>query len=109
MGKYKKRENKCSYDNTEHPFDEYDFIGFKKSDMNYFKYEGVIREKRTDKIICIPFGNSKASHYKDTTGLGLYSDQDTLCEDRKWMHNLAYGQEFSGYCRSYFCNKYLWS
>ena len=51
---------------------EYKFIKFQRSSSINKKYDALIENKITKKIIVIPFGDVRYENYKDRTGLNLY-------------------------------------
>jgi len=91
-------------------FDDYKFKGFEKSDAQNKKYNAIIVDKITKKETRIPFGDSRYSQYKDVTGLGLYSKNDTLDKKRRDLYRLRHAKDLKdGYFSpGYFAYYYLW-
>ena len=93
-----------------YPVKDYDIVKFRKSKTKHKKYDAVIQNKRTDKIYIIPFGSSVHQHYKDTTGLGLYSKLDHNDKARRALFRLRHrpNYDYKFYSPSYFSWNYLW-
>jgi len=51
---------------------EYKFIKFEKSSKRGKMYNGVIQNKKTKKIVRIPFGSSLHQNFHDKTGLNAF-------------------------------------
>lgn len=51
---------------------DYKLLGYEKSKKKDKKYDAIIQNKKTKKIIRIPFGNIHYEMYRDLTGLNLY-------------------------------------
>jgi hypothetical protein len=89
--------------------DNYIFLGFKESNTKNKKYDAILRNKITNKLKFIPFGDINYQQYKDKA-LGLYSDLDHLDKKRKdnykSRHNKDINNKFSS---GWFSYKYLWS
>jgi len=69
-----------------YPKSNFRHVGFVKSNTKYKKYDAIVRNKKDDSSFRVPFGDNRYEHYKDKTGLGLYSNSP-----------------------GYFSMKYLWS
>lgn len=55
---------------------DYNFIKFEKSNRKNNKYIAILKNKKTNKIVKVYFGNPNYQQYRDTTGLKLFSDKD---------------------------------
>jgi hypothetical protein len=55
---------------------DYKLKGFEKSKTKNKKYDAILVHKQTGREKRVPFGDNRYSHYKDTTGLGIYSKAD---------------------------------
>ena len=51
---------------------DYKLLGYEKSKRKDKKYDALIQNKKTKKIIRIPFGNIFYQSFRDLTGLNLY-------------------------------------
>ena len=51
---------------------DYKLLGYEKSKKKDKKYDAIIQNKKTKKIIRIPSGNIHYKMYRDLTGLNLY-------------------------------------
>ncbi len=51
---------------------DYNLLGYRKSKTKYKKYDAKIQNKRTGKIVYVPFGDKRYENYHDKTGLNLY-------------------------------------
>lgn len=56
--------------------DNYDIIGFKESNRKRNKYICILKNKETDALVNIHFGDPLKENYYDQTGLGIYSHLD---------------------------------
>jgi hypothetical protein len=50
----------------------YSLQGFEKSTAKGKMYNALLKNKKTKRIIRVPFGSTTYENYKDTTGLNLY-------------------------------------
>ena len=55
---------------------EYKLINFEKSLTRNKKYNAILQNKSNGKLVKIPFGDNRFEQFKDSTGLGLYSNKD---------------------------------
>ena len=81
---------------------DYKFIRFEKSNKINKKYDAIIENKKTKKLIRIPFGQNEMKQYRDSTGLGLYSKYDHNDKKRRELFKkrfttLKEKQEFNLY------------
>ncbi len=51
---------------------EYILSGYEKSKRKGKMYDALLIRKKDNKLIRVPFGDSKMMNYKDETGLNLY-------------------------------------
>lgn len=83
--------------------------GFEKAKARNKKYTAILFNKdgHTKKI---NFGDTRYSHYKDRTGLGLYSSQDHNDPTRRHLYKLRHNKDIKDgyYSAGYFALKYLW-
>jgi hypothetical protein len=87
----------------------YVHIGFTKSLTKNKKYDAILKNKKTGQIKIVPFGQLPYEHYKDTTGLNLYSHLNHLDEKRKKNYYSRHGKQADKYSAKWFSHRYLWS
>jgi hypothetical protein len=61
----------------------YEFVRFEKATAKNKKYKAILRNKRTNKNFIVNFGDVRYQHYRDSTGLKLYTHLDHLDKERK--------------------------
>ena len=92
------------------PKNNFNLVNFEKSKTKNKKYDAILRNKENKKIMRVPFGDSRFQHFKDKTGLGLYSHLNHLDKSRQKNYiarHSVYIKE--GYFSpGYFAMKYLW-
>ena len=89
--------------------DDYQFIKFEKSKSPNKKYSAILKNKKTGRIKTVNFGDIRYQHYRDSTGLGLYSNLNH--GDNKRRDNFLKRFEKSSkkkYSASWFAKNYLW-
>lgn len=89
---------------------DYILFGFEKSKRKGKKYNAIIvgKDKRMRRI---PFGQKGFQHYKDSTGLGLYSHLDHGEVDRKRRYRARHKVYIKPgyYSPGYFSMRFLWT
>lgn len=89
---------------------DYKLIEFKRSTVKNKKYMAILKNKETQKVVKVHFGDSRYEHFKDTTGLGLYKHLDHNDESRRTKfrsrHNGFIKQD--SYSPAFFSVEYLW-
>jgi len=89
--------------------DRFKHIRFERSKKMGKKYDAIIEDKITKRQIRIPFGDVNYEHYRDTTGLKLYSRLDHNDTKRraayKARHELTRHKKYSA---SWYSDNYLW-
>jgi len=50
----------------------YKLVKYRKSKTKNKKYDGILENKKTGKIVYVPFGDIRYENYHDLTGLNLY-------------------------------------
>ena len=94
-----------------YPKTTFRLMGFVKSNTKYKKYDAIVKNKQNDKTFRVPFGDARFQHYKDKTGLRLYSKLDHLDKKRhksyvaRHTHSIKDGY----FSPAYFSMKYLWN
>lgn len=90
--------------------DRFRLIKFERSHLPAKKYNAIIEDKVTKRRQRVPFGSKIHEHYKDTTGLKLYSRLDHNDPKRKAnylaRHEKTRHKVFSP---SWFSWKFLWN
>jgi hypothetical protein len=61
----------------------YKLIGFRKSSSKHKKYDGILKNKNSDKIKYIPFGDARYGHFFDNTGLNEYTHLNHMDKTRR--------------------------
>lgn len=90
-----------------YPKKEYELIGFEKSHLLAKKYDAVLENKKTKKIVRIPFGSRIHGQYFDK--IGLYTSQDHLDERRRQLYKIRHQNDINKpYSPSWFSLKFLW-
>jgi hypothetical protein len=82
-------------------------LSFEKSHLKDKKYNAIL--ENNGQIKKIPFGSSKYQHFKDTTGLNLYSHLDHNDELRKKRYFARHNKNYPKFSADYFSKRYLWS
>ena len=100
--------------------DRHELIGFERSIYKGRKYDALIRSiAGTYGPTCIPrpfvhrlaFGKESDWHYKDTTGLGLFSHMDSYnnSERHKFLTETMFDVSAGYFCDTYLTRRYLYS
>jgi len=92
------------------PINNFKLVNFEKSKTKNKKYDAILKNKENKKLMRVPFGDNRYEHFKDKTGLGLYSHFNHLDKSRQKNYiarHSVYIKE--GYFSpGYFSMKYLW-
>lgn len=87
----------------------YKFLYFRKSHTKKKKYDAILVNKKTGRTKTVPFGAKGYQHFKDSTGLGHYSNLNHGDRDRRRRyrarHRATAKHKFSS---SWFSYYYLW-
>ena len=51
---------------------DYKLLGYEKATRKGKMYNGVLQNKKTGKLVRVPFGSTEYENYQDKTGLNLY-------------------------------------
>ena len=95
---------------TYFPMDEWKFLRNEKSASKNKKYNAILWNKKTKKEKKVPYGDSRYAQYRDSTGLGVFSNKDHLDKSRRKKYKIRH-QNFirPGYFSpSYFSMRFLW-
>ena len=88
---------------------KYIHIGFEKSHLKSKKYNAILQNTDNDLIKKVPFGASDYEHYKDPTGLGIWSHKNHNDKERRRLYRLRHERTSKNkYSSSWFSMKYLW-
>lgn len=89
--------------------DRFKHIRFERSRTKGKKYDAIIEDKVTRRQQRVPFGDVNYQHYKDSTGLKLFSRLDHNDPKRranyKARHEKTRHKKFSA---SWYADRYLW-
>ena len=89
---------------------EYDFIRFEKAKAKNKKYSAIIRNKKTNKLKKLNFGDNRYKHFFDKTGLKIYTHLNHNDKQRRKnyisRHSVFIKKGF--YSPSYFSMNFLW-
>jgi hypothetical protein len=87
----------------------YEFIRFEKAKAKGKKYSAILMNTETKRTKRVNFGDSSMEQYKDTTGLGLYSNLDHNDEDRRESFRARFRESAKvKYSPSWFSYNFLW-
>lgn len=88
---------------------DYTFIKFEKSHLKQKKYNAVLKNKKTDRAVRVPFGAKGYEQYKDSTGLGVYTKQNHGdAKRRKNYQSRHKNDNIQNYSPGYFSWFFLW-
>jgi hypothetical protein len=90
--------------------DDYKLVGFEPSSRKNKKYNALIKNKYTNKIIKLAFGEKRYQQYEDTTGLNIYNDLNHYDEKRRELYRRRHKKDLidNYFSAGYFANFYLW-
>lgn len=87
---------------------DYKLKGFKRSSTKHKKYDAILVNKKTQRELKVPFGDTRYEQYKDKA-LGLYKHKDHNDPKRRENYRKRHaGEEISKFSSGYFSYKYLW-
>ena len=88
--------------------EEYELLRFEVSEQKNKKYNAILRHN-SGRLKKVPFGDKRYEQFRDSTGLGIYSNLDH--GDRKRQINYLKRHEktrHNKFSSSYFSANYLW-
>ena len=90
--------------------DDYLLLGFEVSKNPNKKYDAILLNKNTSKTKRVGFGskNPLMEQYRDTTGLGVYSNLDHNDKKRLASYRARFKNDQPKYSPNYFSWNYLW-
>ena len=95
---------------TYFPMDEWKFLRNEKATQKNKKYQAILINKKTGRKRKVPYGDSRYQQYKDSTGLGVYSNKNHLNKARRERYKKRH-QNFIKpglYSAGYFSMRFLW-
>jgi len=93
---------------------DYKLLKFERSKRAGKKYDAILQNKKTGKVVRVPFGAEKMQQYRDATPLKLYKSQDHLDETRRKafrnrFRRLIKNKDYNRYYSPiFFSTEYLW-
>ena len=89
---------------------DYKLIGFEKSKTKFKMYDGLIQNRKTKKIVRVPFGSTEYQNFQDKTGLNLYPELIHGDKERRRLYRARHivFLKKGYYSPSYFSWFYLW-
>jgi len=89
---------------------EYKLKGFEKAKAKHKKYTAILENKKTKKQVKINFGDIRYQQFKDTTGLGLYSNKNHGDKKRRASYRARHAKDIKDgfYSAGYFSMRFLW-
>ena len=89
---------------------EYELVGYEKSNYKGKMYNAIIKNKKSNKIVKVPFGSSEYENYQDKTGLNLYPHLIHGNTKRRRLYRSRHIKNIKNgyYSAGYFSMKILW-
>jgi hypothetical protein len=89
--------------------EDYQFVKFEKSNAENKKYAAILKNKKTGRFKTVNFGDIRFEQFRDSTGLGLYSNLDHGDNKRRdnFLKRFAKSSK-KKYSASWFAKNYLW-
>ena len=88
---------------------EYTFVKFERSHLPNKKYNAILKNKKTGREVKVPFGARNYEQYKDSTGLGLYSNKDHGDKKRRAAYRARHRNDnLTDYSPGHFSWYFLW-
>ena len=89
---------------------DYKLINFERSKTKNKKYDAILQNKLNSKMVKIPFGDNRYEHFKDSTGLGLYSNKDHGDLKRRQLYRQRHQKDIKKgyYSPGYMSFYFLW-
>ena len=90
--------------------DRFRLLKFTRSKSMFNKYDAILQDKITLKTGRVPFGNSRMGHYRDDTGLKIYSKMDNRNEKQRTEYLKRHEDtRLKIWSPSWFCAVYLYN
>ena len=89
---------------------EYELVGYEKSNYKGKMYNAIIKNKKSNKIVKVPFGSSEYENYQDKTGLNLYQHLIHGDKNRRRLYKLRHKKDIKKgyYSPGWFSYFILW-
>jgi hypothetical protein len=89
---------------------DYSLVDFEKSKTKNKKYDAILLNQSNNKTVRIPFGDSRYQQYKDSTGLGLYSNKNHGDLKRRELYRQRHAKDIKKgyYSAGYMSYYFLW-
>ena len=89
--------------------DRFKHIRFERSKTRFKKYDAIIQDNITKRKQRISFGDNRYEHFKDTTGLKLYTSLDHNDPKRRRLYKTRHEKtRHKKYSPSWYSDNYLW-
>jgi hypothetical protein len=87
--------------------ENYEHLGFEKNRGKKYKYDAILKNKKTGELRRISFGDKNYQQYHDS--IGEYSQLDHKDEKRRQLYRKRHkGEDKYKYSSGYFALRYLW-
>lgn len=87
----------------------YNFLGFRQSTRKNKKYDAILQNKETNKLLHVPFGDIRYQQYEDKTPLKLYTSLNHYDEDRRSNYLKRHESDIANrFSSGWFASHFLW-
>ena len=87
----------------------HEFIGFEESHLPNKKYNAILKNKTSGRLVRVPFGARGYEQYKGSTGPGKFSSLNHLDKQRRQNYIKRHSKDKNTpYSASWFSLHYLW-
>lgn len=77
---------------------DYKLLGYQKSKTQNKMYDALLEDKKTKRIIKVPFGDKRYENYRDMTGLNLYPNLIHNDKNRRRLYRIRHQKDIkTGY------------
>lgn len=89
---------------------KYKLVGFQKSTKQFKKYDALLKNKETGRIVKVGFGDNRYENYADKTGLNAYPNLLHRDKERRRLYRMRHQKDLKPgmYSPGYFAWHYLW-
>jgi hypothetical protein len=93
-----------------YPKTRYHFVKFERSTNRHKKYDAILENVVSKRLVRLPFGEVDYEQYRDRTGLGRYSKQDHGDLERRAQYRQRHKRDVKPgfYSPGYFAWYFLW-
>jgi len=89
--------------------ERFNLVRFEKAKAKNKKYSAILEDRKTGKQKRVNFGDTRYQQFKDSTGLGLYSDKDHNDPERRRLYRARHAKTAEvKWSPSWFSMNYLW-